>query len=451
MAAEELMDVIIFGASGFTGKYVVRELLKFAESAPGGGPRRVGIAGRSKAKLSNSLKWALEGKPSPTAVSIFEANVDDPNSLASMCKRTRLLLNCVGPYRKYGEPVVAACVQAGVDYLDITGEPEFMERMEAKFDEQARTNGCLLVSACGYDSIPAEFGALHNARQFQAPALPQTCDSYLVLSSAGGGFHGNFGTWESAVLGIAHQSELQALRKSRPRRARPQIPGLLESSHGIVHYEKNSGTWAVKLPSADAIVVRRTFAKKLENPEGLSSVEDDNPEFLATKQQKWNDIKPVHFGVYASFKQFSGVLGFFLLGIVLFIMAQFKVGRSLLLKYPQIFSFGVFLKEGPSEDDVKNATFQQWFVGKGFSDSTKQITKSTKPDKQIVTRISGPEIGYITTPICLVQCALLVLDRRSTLPKGGVLTPGAAFGTTDLIDRLEQNGVKFDVISTSQI
>lgn len=230
-----------------------------------------------------------------------------------------------------------------------------------------------------------------------------------------------------------------------------QIPGLLESSHGIVHYEKNSGTWAVKLPSADAIVVRRTFAKKLENPEGLSSVEDDNPEFLATKQQKWNDIKPVHFGVYASFKQFSGVLGFFLLGIVLFIMAQFKVGRSLLLKYPQIFSFGVFLKEGPSEDDVKNATFQQWFVGKGFSDSTKQITKSTKPDKQIVTRISGPEIGYITTPICLVQCALLVLDRRSTLPKGGVLTPGAAFGTTDLIDRLEQNGVKFDVISTSQI
>ncbi|KAL2653397.1 hypothetical protein R1flu_021525 [Riccia fluitans] len=452
MAEELMVDVMIFGATGYTGKYVIRELLKFADSSPSGGPRRVGIAGRNKAKLSSSLKWALEGKTPGTPVSIFEANVDDLSSIASMCKKTRLLLNCVGPFRKYGEPVVAACVEAGVDYLDITGEPEFMERMEAKYDEEARKKGSLVVSACGYDSIPAEFGAIFNSRQFQPPALPQSCDSYLVLGTRAGRMHGNIGTWESAVLGVAHEKELQSLRKSRPRRLRPEIPGAVEKKTGLCHYEENSGTWAAKLPSADAILVRRTIATKMQHPEGLpTSEEEENPEFLSTKKQKWDEIKPVHFGVYFATKQFSGMIGYFLLGIVLFIMAQFKFGRFLLLKYPEIFSFGVFLKQGPTEEEVKNSYFQQWFVGKGFSDSSKPITKTTKPDMKVVTRMSGPEIGYITTPICLVQCALLVLDQRSKLPKGGVLTPGPAFAATDLIERLDQNGLKFDVVSTNRI
>ncbi|CAM6083266.1 unnamed protein product [Calypogeia fissa] len=453
MAEEQLVDVIIFGASGFTGKYVIRELLKFTDcpKANGGdGKRKVGIAGRNKSKLSASLTWALEGKPSPVQVSIFEANVDDPASLASLVKKTRLMLNVVGPYRKYGEPVVKACVEAGVDYLDITGEPEFMERMEAVYHEPATKAGSLVVSACGYDSIPAELGVIHNARQFGPPTLPQSCDSYLELSNKLGRIHGNIGTWESAVLGVAHETDLQKLRKSRPRRSRPQIPGLL-TNKPAVHYEPNSRTWAVKLPSADAIVVRRTFAARIDNPEGLPTVEDEtNPDFTERKKQKWESIKPVQFGVYVCNKTIAGVVGFFLLGVVLVIFAQFKWGRSLLVKYPEIFSFGTFLKQGPTEENVRNSSFQQWFVGKGFSDSSK-FTKNSKPDKQIVTRISGPEIGYITTPICLVQAALIVLDQRSSLPKGGVLTPGTVFGTTDLQERMEKNGVHFDVVSTSQI
>lgn len=456
MAAEEqLLDVIIFGASGFTGKRVIRELLKFTDcpsSAGGDGKRRVGIAGRSKAKLSASLTWALEGKPSPVPVSIFEANVDDPASLASLVKRTRVFLNLVGPYRKYGEPVVKACVEAGVDYLDVTGEPEFMERMEAAYHGPAQKGGSLVVTCCGYDSIPAELGVIHNSRQFGARnALPQSCDSYLVLANSSGRIQGNIGTWESMVLGVAHETDLQLLRKSGPRRSRPQIPGSLTRKSGVVHFEPNSGTWAVRLPSADASVVRRTFAAVIDNPDGLPAAADEaNPEFAEARKQKWASLKPVQFGVYVSVKNVAGVIGIFLLGLVLFIFSQFEWGRSLLVKYPEIFSLGTFLKEGPSEEGVRNSSFQQWFVGRGFSDASK-VTKTTKPDKQIVTRMSGPEIGYVTTPICLVQAALLVLDHRSTLPKGGVLTPGAVFGITDLQERLENNGIKFDVVSITQI
>ncbi len=70
------------------------------------------------------------------------------------------MLNVVGPYRLYGEPVVRACAECGTDYLDVSGEPEFMERMEAKYHDVAAANGCRIASAAGYDSVPGDFGTV---------------------------------------------------------------------------------------------------------------------------------------------------------------------------------------------------------------------------------------------------------------------------------------------------
>lgn len=80
-----------------------------------------------------------------------------------------------------------------------------------------------MVSACGYDSIPAEFGVIHNTQQWEAPSVPNSVDSYLVLETTGKSIKGNIGTWESLVLGVANEANLQKLRKSRPRRSRPQV------------------------------------------------------------------------------------------------------------------------------------------------------------------------------------------------------------------------------------
>lgn len=136
------MDIVILGASGFTGKYVLRELLKFS-NPPNAAPRKIAIAGRSRKKLAAALTWATGGQnlPAKTPVSIFEADVNSVQSLISLCKKTKVLVSCVGPFRKYGKPVVEACVEAGVDYLDITGEPEFMERMEELYHKKATQTG----------------------------------------------------------------------------------------------------------------------------------------------------------------------------------------------------------------------------------------------------------------------------------------------------------------------
>ena len=100
---------------------------------------------------------------------------------------------------------------------------DYFRLVMSKNDNMFFHTGSLVVSACGYDSIPAEFGVIHNTQQWDPPSVPNSVDSYLVLETSGKSIKGNIGTWESAVLGVANQADLQKLRKSRPRRARAQV------------------------------------------------------------------------------------------------------------------------------------------------------------------------------------------------------------------------------------
>ena len=222
MAETPLYDVIILGASGFTGKYVLKETLKFLNTQKPTSPlKSVAIAGRNPSKLTQSLSWAAHPN-SPPCIPILTTDTSDFSSLVNITSQTRLLLNCVGPFRLHGEPVVRACLETGTDYLDICGEPEFMEKMEAQYHNQAVENGCLVISACGFDSIPAELGLLFNSRQWIPPSVPNSVEAYLSLESEKR-IVGNFATYESAVLGVANAHALRRLRKSRSRKARPQV------------------------------------------------------------------------------------------------------------------------------------------------------------------------------------------------------------------------------------
>jgi short subunit dehydrogenase-like uncharacterized protein len=210
----------------------------------------------------------------------------------------------------------------------------------------------------------------------------------------------------------------------------------------LIHWEGNAGGWAVRFPSADATVVRRTHATMVDNPNGL-------PKGELSDEEPWVSIKPVHYGCYVVQKSFVGIIELFILGFILVVFTRFKFGQKLLVQYPELFSLGVFHKEGPSEEEIEQASFKMYYVGRGYSDSAR-ITSGSKPDKEVVTRVSGPETGFITTPIVLIQAALIMLDERRRLPKGGVLTP-AVFGGTDYIQRLQKNGMSFDVISMKKI
>ncbi|GJV92058.1 probable mitochondrial saccharopine dehydrogenase-like oxidoreductase [Tanacetum coccineum] len=136
-----IYDVIIFGASGFTGKYVVKEALKFL-SSPSSPLKTLALAGRNTKKLSETLAWASTS-PLDRPIPFVIADTSNPASLHHMATQAKLILNCAGPFRYHGERVLNACVDVGCDYLDISGESDFIKRMEVVYHERAVKNGSL--------------------------------------------------------------------------------------------------------------------------------------------------------------------------------------------------------------------------------------------------------------------------------------------------------------------
>lgn len=138
------LDVVIFGASGYTGKYTVFEATKVLAGLTWG------VAGRSKEKLERTL--AEIGKKAGQDLStlpIIIADVGDQKSLVEMAKRAKVVVNCCGPYRFHGENVVKACIDGGAHHVDVSGEPQYMESMQVKYHEEAQQKGLYIVSACG--------------------------------------------------------------------------------------------------------------------------------------------------------------------------------------------------------------------------------------------------------------------------------------------------------------
>jgi short subunit dehydrogenase-like uncharacterized protein len=222
----QTFDIIILGATGFTGKHVLKQALKFFNNNTNKNNNlnfnSIAIAGRNQSKLTQTLNWATRPDP-PPSIPILIADTTDPTSLRSLCLKTRLILNCVGPFRRHGEPVVAACVETGCDYLDITGESEFMDRVEIGYHEKSVKNGSLIVSACGFDSVPAEIGLLFHLKQWVGGCLPNRVEAFLSAESEKK-MVGNFGTFESAVLAVADLKEMRLRRDAQViKRAKPVV------------------------------------------------------------------------------------------------------------------------------------------------------------------------------------------------------------------------------------
>ena len=411
-------DVVIFGATGFTGQYVVQEFAKQNSQN-----LRWAVAGRSKEKLKNILQQTSDelGKDY-SGIDVIVADVKDGESLNAMCSQAKLVLNCVGPYRFFGEPVVKACVENGCHHLDVSGEPEFLETMQFKYHEKAKESKIFVVGTCGFDSIPADMGIVYTQKKFPG----QLChvESFLSVTSGDKGMQGHYGTYQSIIYGIASEKEgnLKTLRKQLFPNPMPRAGPKLKM-RGPIFYGKEVDKWSLPFPGADPSVVRRT-------------------------QRYRNDVlkkPPIQYSAYFTIPSIIYVAMFLMFGFIFMLLASFEYGRKLLEKYPKIFSFGLFSHEGPTREQMDGTSFHMTFYGKGFSkDYQGDITAESKMDKKIVTRVVGPELAYIATPICMVQAALVILNERESMPEsGGVLTPGAAFAETKLIERLDKAGVKF--------
>ncbi|XP_006871330.1 PREDICTED: saccharopine dehydrogenase-like oxidoreductase [Chrysochloris asiatica] len=420
--------LVVLGASGFTGQFVAEEVAREQVDPERKSRLPWAVAGRSREKLQRVLERAAlkMGRPTlPSEVGIIICDVTNPASLGEMAKQATVVLNCVGPYRFYGEPVVKACIENGTNYIDISGEPQFLELMYWKYHEKAAEKGVYIIGSSGFDSIPADLGVLYTRNKMNGTLT--AVESFLTIHSGPEGLCIHETTWTSAVYGFGDQYNLKKLRNESKLKPIPYVGPKLKRRWPI-SYCRELSKYAIPFLGADVSVVKRTQRYVHE------TLEDS----------------PVQYAAYITVGGITSVFKLMFAGLFFLFFVRFGIGRQLLIRFPWLFSFGYFSKQGPTQKQIDASSFTMTFFGQGYSQGL--ATDKSKPNIRICTQVKGPEAGYVATPIAMVQAALTLLNDASDLPKvGGVFTPGAAFYRTKLIDRLNHRGIEFSVISSSEV
>jgi short subunit dehydrogenase-like uncharacterized protein len=327
-------------------------------------------------------------------VPVLVADIGDPASLRRMAESARVVISTVGPYINYGEPVVAACAAAGTDYVDLTGEPEFVDDMWLRHHEQAERTGARLVHSCGFDSIPYDLGALYTVQQ-----LPENAPIRLEgFVRAGGTVSG--GTYHSAVHIMARLRQARAAAAERRRQEGEPAGRRVRGVTPRPHHDDTAGGWVMPMPTIDPITVLRS-ARALDRY---------GPDFSYAHYVVARRL-PVLAGLAAG----AGTL---------VALAQVPPARDLLLKFKDP-------GDGPSEEQRAKAWFKVRFCGE--SDG-----------RRVVTEVTGGDPGYGETSKMLAEAALCL--AQDDLPeRAGQLTPAVAMGQP-LIDRLVRAGIGFRTV-----
>jgi short subunit dehydrogenase-like uncharacterized protein len=377
------VDIALLGATGFTGGLTADYL---ATHLPEGGTWA--IAGRSQAKLEAVAQRVDElGGVRPEIIS---ADIGNPDSMAALAKSTRVLITTVGPYLQHGEAAVKACAEAGTAYVDLTGEPQFVDEMWLKYHERAVETGARIVHACGFDSIPYDLGVLYTVEQLPE-GVPISIKGYVRASAEFSG-----GTYHSAINQFSSMRE-SARVAARRRRAEPRPEGRSVRGAGKLGRADGLEGWGVPLPTIDPQIVLRS-ARALERY---------GPEFTYAHYAHVKKALTLAVGGLG--------MGAMLLG------AQLRPTRSLLLKLKDP-------GQGPSEEKRAKSWFTLTLVGEGGG-------------RQVRTQVSGGDPGYTETAKMLSESALCL--AYDDLPDvAGQTTTAVAMGDA-LIARLQQAGITF--------
>lgn len=426
--AEKEFDFTVFGATGYTGKYVFRNLLLWEDIEKK--PRKIAIAGRNKDKLESLLKeTALQLDRNLDSIGVIIAEVNDEESLLSMCERSKVILNVCGPYILYGEQVVRACIQKKAHMVDISGEPQYLEDMQFKYHEAAKKAGVYIVGACGYDAIPSDVGTDVLKQKFTPGRLNQV-DAFVKGKFGSHGITINVGTLHSLAQAFGEFDQMLKIREG-------YVKGMFKKSLPESRYpakirylpwwDEEVNGWCLPVPIGDRDIVKNS--------------------------QRWfheyNDEKPVQFEEYIVVPKLYHALFLALAMFYITILIYFNFTRKLLIKHPKIFTAGFFSKSGPTRKQLEETSFTFTCVGKGWSEPLNEGDADYKspPNKIIKCRISGPDPGYETTSRCLIQSGLSILDEGDKMPfDGGCITPGFAFRGTTIRERLTRHNVTFEII-----
>lgn len=397
-------DLVVYGATGYVGELTAAYL---AEHAPAG--VRIGLAGRSQAKLEavrGRLPAAAAGWP------LLVADSSDPEAVARLAESTRVLVTTVGPYARYGLPVVEACARAGTHYADLTGEVLFHREAIDLVDKVARDTGAKIVHSCGYDSIPSDLGVFVLHQRAAADGAGGLTDVDLVASAKGGFSGGTIDSMRAQVEAVAADPSRRGivgdLHSLSPERAAEPVPRQ-PSDAPLPGRRGARGTWTAPfvMASYNTRVVRRSNAL-LDFAYGRS---------LSYGESMGLGTGPV--GAVAAVGVTAGLVGL-LAGMS---TAPTRAVLDRVLPKPG---------EGPSE----LARAAGWF--------RMDIEASTESGRRYHAKIAGQgDPGYAATAVMLGESGLcLALDE---LPdRAGSLTPATAMGMA-MVERLVTAGHTYTV------
>jgi short subunit dehydrogenase-like uncharacterized protein len=397
-------DVIIWGASGFTGRLVAEFYLKTYGL---GGELKWAMAGRNEAKLKS-----VRSELGDDSIPIFVADSHDKKSLAELVAKTKVICTTVGPYALYGNELVAACVEAGTDYCDLAGETQWIRRMIDQHHEAAQKSGARIVHCCGFDSIPSDMGTFF----LQNYAFEKTGDYAqhvkMRLKSAKGGFSG--GTYASMSNVMAEADKDPDIYKVlfNPYGLNPlgAMKGKDKADLKSVKKDPDVGGFIMPfiMAAINTRVVRRSHALS-----GFPYGED----FM------YDEAMISGKGLSGRLKGYAGLLG----------LAAMMAGKPGGLYKRVLDKFFPAPGEGPSKEERETGFWNFTIVG------------IMKDGSRIKGKVAGDrDPGYGSTSKMLGEsAACLALDKDKSPSVTGVLTPSVAMGGALLSRLQEKAGLEF--------
>jgi short subunit dehydrogenase-like uncharacterized protein len=398
-------DLVVFGATGFVGRLLAGYL---AEHAPA--DLRIALAGRSRARCEEAraqLPAAARDWP------VLQADSGDPSSLAALAHSTRVLVTTVGPYARYGLPVVEACARAGTHYADLTGEVLFVREAIDSYDAVARESGARIVHSCGFDSVPSDLVALLLAERARAEGAGSLRDVQLVATFRGGFSGGTIDSMRAQVEAVQSDPSLRRTvtdpyalspdRSAEPDTRQPPDAGPPSRTP--------DGRWTAPfvMASFNTRIVRRSNALQ---------------DWAYGRGFRYGEVMGTGHGPLGAVTAVGTTAG--LAGLLAGM--TFPPTRALLdrvLPAPG---------SGPSEATRRKGWFRM------------VVDAETEDGRRYRTTAAGPgDPGYAATAVMLGESALALAMDGDRLPdRAGSLTPATALGSV-LVERLRAAGHTYEV------
>ena len=396
-------DIVLFGATGYTGRLVAESLQSFNTAAQ---PLRWAMAGRSLEKLK-TVRAAIGA---PESLPLLVAEATDAVAIGELVRQTRLVITTVGPYQRYGDVLVDACAREGTDYVDLCGESTWMATKVRQLGETAKRSGARIVFSCGFDSVPFDLGVVflqtEALRRFGKP-LEAVQGVMRVMK---GGFSGGTIASAMATIEASERDPRLAATMQDPFALTPGFEGPIQPDGASAKFLDSIGVWSgpfVMAPINTKNVHRTNHL--LDHLWGRDFTYEERMQAGKGEQGRRRAVK----------------------------MARNARWQNRLLGFPPVrwcLQRWVLPKpgEGPTAQQRESGQFEIVFVGQAQS------------LRAVVTGDRDP--GYGSTARMLAQSALCLLHEADrSVTAGGVWTPGAAMGML-LVQRLREHaGLTFEI------